>query len=155
MSVSGIISASALPPQLLSHFMFFIFLAPSSLTPSLPPSLPALSDRCVCRALSPCTLQRLVLWVNYIAFLKIEQAATLRAIFLLGRRRRRRTKKRGGTWPKAHFMLKISRELRRQKTTTGVQAALYLCEMGTCCSHSHSVPQPYSAVCFIFRLFSQ
>lgn len=51
--------------QLLSCCMCFIFLTPSFLTFSLPPSL---SDRCVSRALSPCTLQRLVLWVNYIAF---------------------------------------------------------------------------------------
>lgn len=52
------------PLQLLSQSMCFIFLFPPFLT--FCPS--SLSDRCVCRALSPCTLQRLLLWVNYIAF---------------------------------------------------------------------------------------
>lgn len=51
--------------------------------------------------------------------LKIEQAATLRAIFLLGRGVGGAGERGGGGWPKAHFMVKISCELRRQKTNMG------------------------------------
>lgn len=113
-----IISTSSLPLQLFSHCIYFIFFTPSSW---LPPSPPALSVRCVCRALTLHSAASGIVGKLH-RLLKIEQTATLWAIFLLGWSRRSRRTRWGGGGPKARFMVKISCELRRQKTNIGLSS---------------------------------